>query len=344
MTEPPPAAEGRRHRRSSSAPLITSESFDELALEWTALHAAVPGATPFTHPAWHETWLRHFGSAATPVFLSIRDDERLLGVVTLDMQPDPVRELGDHNVRDYAGPLVLPGFEEAAATVLVEWLIEDMTPAVELWGIAGDSPVRAALAAGAARFGWTATEEHEANCPRLALPGDFESYVASLPKHDRHELRRKLRKLNAEASVSFESATAPDDVGQRFDRFLELMHISRGDKDEFLTPTMEAFFRDIACARAALGMARLSTLTVHGASAAMTLAFETGSTSYLYNSGYDPAFSQLAVGLLSKAYAIQDAINRGLTTFDFLRGDEDYKRHLGGEPLEVLRVRLNGAV
>jgi CelD/BcsL family acetyltransferase involved in cellulose biosynthesis len=344
VTEPPPAAEGRRHRRSSSAPLITSESLDQLALEWTALHAAVPGATPFTHPAWHETWLRHFGAATTPVFLSIRDEERLLGVVTLDMQPDPARELGDHNVRDYAGPLVLPGFEEAAATVLVEWLIEDMTPAVELWGVAANSPMRSALAAGATRFGWAAVEEHEANCPRVALPDDFETYVASLPKHNRHELRRKLRKLNAEAAVSFESATTPEDVGQRFDRFLELMRISRGDKDEFLTPAMEAFFRDVACTFAALAMTRLSTVTVDGSVAAMTLAFEAGSTSYLYNSGYDPAFSPLAVGLLSKAYAIQDAINRGLTTFDFLRGDEDYKRHLGGEPLEVLRLRLSGVV
>lgn len=343
-SEPAPAPEGRRHRRSSGAPLITSEAFEQLAPEWAALHAAVPGATPFTHPAWHESWLRHFGAATNPVFLSVRDEERLLGVIALDMQPDPVRELGDHNVRDYAGPLVLPGFEETAATVLVEWLIEDMTPAVELWGIAADSAMRPALAAGAARFGWSAAEEHEANCPRMLLPDDFETYVALLPKHDRHELRRKLRKLNAGAVVTFESATTAGAIEARFDRFLELMRISRGDKDEFLTPVMEAFFRDIACTLAGLGMARLSTLCVDGREAAMTLAFESGSTSYLYNSGYDPAISQLAVGLLSKAYAIEDAIGRGLTMFDFLRGDEEYKRHLGGELLEVLRVELRGSV
>ena len=73
----------------------------------------------------------------------------------------------------------------------------------------------------------------------------------------------------------------------------------------------------------------------------MTLAFEDGVTTYLYNSGYDPAYSHLAVGLISKAHAIRDSIERGLTRFDFLRGEEDYKRRLGGIDREVVSLRLS---
>jgi CelD/BcsL family acetyltransferase involved in cellulose biosynthesis len=46
------------------------------------------------------------------------------------------------------------------------------------------------------------------------------------------------------------------------------------------------------------------------------------------------------VGLLSKVYALRDSIERGKRTFDFLRGDEEYKRHLGGVPRAVLTLRL----
>ena len=103
---------------------------------------------------------------------------------------------------------------------------------------------------------------------------------------------------------------------------------------------MENYFRDVASTYAALGQMRLAQLSVDGREAAMILYFESESTLFLYNSGYDPEFARLAVGLLSKAMALQHAIEAGKKTFDFLRGEEEYKRHLGGVPLEVLRLRL----
>jgi CelD/BcsL family acetyltransferase involved in cellulose biosynthesis len=318
--------------------LITSESFEQLEAEWIALHPAIPGATPFTHPAFISAWLRHFTPQFPPIFLGIRDEERLVGVATFEPGPRVARQLGDPNVCDYSGPIALPGYEAGVAAGIVEWLIEDLTTGLELWGIAEDSLMRAAMREGAAHFGWPIADEHEAFCPYLDLPADFDSYVASLPKHDRHELRRKIRNLEAAGEVRFDSVTEPEGVRAGMDRFLELMRISRDDKDVFLTPAMEAFFRDLAPSMAAAGMARLSTLWLDGQSVAMLLSFEDADTVYLYNSGFDPAESHLAVGLLSKAYAIEDAIRCGKHRFDFLRGEEVYKRHLGGVPREVLRV------
>ena len=320
--------------------LVTSEDFETLVPEWEALFARVAGAPPFLHPAWQRTWLRHFGADASPLFLSLRDGEELAGVAALDMASSGARQLGDHNVTDYAGPLVLPGLEEAACAAIVEWLMEDLTGSMLFWGIAADSPVRAAITTGAARFGWSCEEEHEAVCPRAELPGDFETFLAGLSKHDRHELRRKLRNLGAAGDVRFATFSKRTEIEARMDRFLELMRISRDDKDEFLTPAMEQYFRDVAGTFADLGMMRLAVLTLDGREAAMILYFENETTLFLYNSGYDPEFSKLAVGLLSKAMALQDAIERGKKTFDFLRGEEEYKRHLGGVPVEVLRLRL----
>jgi len=318
--------------------LITSESFEQLQDEWPAIHANIPGATPFTHPAFVTAWLRHFTPELPPVFLGIREEEQLVGVATLEPGPRIARQLGDPNVCDYSGPIALPGYEAAVATGIIEWLMEDLTTGLELWGIAEDSPMRAAMFEGAAHFGWRCTEEHEAICPYLDLPSDFETYVASLPKHDRHELRRKLRNLHAAGEVNFDGVTEPEAVSAGMGRFLELMHISRDDKDAFLTPAMEAFFRDLAPSMAAASMARLSTLSLDGQSVAMLLSFEDADTMYLYNSGFDPTASHLAVGLLSKALAIEDAIARGKRRFDFLRGEEEYKRHLGGVPRDVLRL------
>ncbi|MGH2632213.1 MAG: GNAT family N-acetyltransferase [Tepidiformaceae bacterium] len=321
--------------------LITSEDLDVLAPAWAALHAAVPGRLPFTHPDWHRLWLRHFGSHAMPVFLSLRDHDGLLGVMALDMEPDFARQLGDPNVCDYAGLLALPGREAECAEGVIEWLNEDYTFALHLWGLAADAPDRAAFVAAAGRFGWVLDQQPEAVCPVVPLPGDWDSYVGSLPKHDRHELRRKLRNLGAAGGVAFESVTTPSEVSAGMEAFLRLMRLSRDDKDEFLTPAMEAFFRDIATTFASLGMARLSSLTLDRQPVAMLLSFENETTEFLYNSGYDPEYAHLAVGLLSKAKAVEAAIARGRQRFDFLRGEEEYKRHLGGVPRQVLRLHLH---
>lgn len=320
-------------------PLITSEGFAGLGPEWIALHRCVPGATPFQHPAWHATWLKHFGGGCLPVYLAVRRGDALIGVAPLDMATGEARELGDPNVRDYGGPLALPGEEEAVAAAILEWLREDLTRGLCCWGIAADSAMVGAFTS-AARLGWTIDTGPEAVCPSAELPGSFDAFVAGLGKKDRHELRRKMRNFEAAGRAEFSSVTAAPDVAGQMPRFLELMRLSRDDKEEFLTPTMERFFADVASTFAALGMARLSTLSLDGSAVAMTFAFEDDRAAYLYNSGYDPACAHLSVGLVSKAYAIREAIADGKDRFDFLRGAEEYKHRLGGIDRQLVTLWL----
>jgi CelD/BcsL family acetyltransferase involved in cellulose biosynthesis len=296
--------------------------------------------TPFHHPAWHETWLRHFRPGGDAVLLAITRGEAPVGYAALDLGPAAARELGDHNVRDYAGPVAAPGEAETVAEVLLDWLEEDFTRAATFWGLAGDDPLLAQLSAAAEGHGWQVERAVEAVCPGIDLPADFDAYVAGLGKHDRHELRRKLRHLEAAGGARFTSTGDPGAIAAGFDTFLALMRGSRPDKAAFLAPEMEAFFRDLAATFADLGMARLATLALDGIPAAMTFSFEHAGVTYLYNSGYDPAHAGLSVGLLSKALGLRDAIERGQRRFDFLRGDEAYKHHLGGVPREVVTLEL----
>ena len=121
--------------------MITSESLAGLREEWATLYFETPLATPFTHPAWHELWLRHFGSNVAPVFLSVRVAEKLVGVVPLAMQRDGARLLGDAEICDYAGLLVADGAESVVARGALEWLTEDLTPRLEVWGLPADQPL-----------------------------------------------------------------------------------------------------------------------------------------------------------------------------------------------------------
>jgi len=136
----------RRHRRTAQ-PMVTSEAFETLEPEWAALHASIPTATVFSHPRWYANWIRHFGASARPVWLSVRVEDELVGVAPLDFAEAEGRALGDPQIQDYTGLLIRPGLEDALASGLLEWLWEDLSEGVELWGIAADSPLRHAFAA-----------------------------------------------------------------------------------------------------------------------------------------------------------------------------------------------------
>ncbi|MCY3646909.1 MAG: GNAT family N-acetyltransferase [Chloroflexi bacterium] len=330
-------------------PLITSERFEALASEWAELHRSTPPALPFSHPIWHEAWLRHCGAGAFPVFLALRSptgeesESPLMGVIPLDVGGAEPRFLGDPDLSDHSGALIAPGQEAGAAAALIEWLMEDLSPGFEAWGLPEAGRLRPALLAAAARYGWTASEEPEAVTPTVELPETWEAYVAALPKKYRHELRRKLRNLERAGDVAFESATAPGEVAEVVEGLLGMMRESREEKAAFLTPEREAFFRDLATGLSEHGLARIATLTFDGQPAARIFALEGGGATMLYNSGFDPSLSQLAVGLLSKALLVRDAIERDRSAVDFLRGTEPYKRHLGGRPRDIVIVRLSGA-
>lgn len=334
---------------SGALPLITAESFETLAPEWAGLHQSIPNALPFAHPSWHEVWLRHCGGDAVPVFLALRvpadeaAERRLIGVIPLEVVGMEARFLGDPDLSDHSGLLVIPGLEEVAAAALLEWLMEDLASGFEGWGLPEAGSFRSALLTAADHYGWSTSEETEAITPTVELPGTWEDYVAELPRKDRHELRRKLRNLESAGETGFVSAIEPPELREEVDGLLEMMRESREKKAAFLTGQREAFFRDLASVFGEYGLARISALTLDGRPVARIFAFEAGGITMLYNSGFDPSLSSFAVGLLSKALLIRDAIERGQTVVDFLRGSEPYKRHLGGHPCDIVRLRLSRA-
>ena len=53
-----------------------------------------------------------------------------------------------------------------------------------------------------------------------------------------------------------------------------------------------------------------------------------------------PRAGDLSPGLLCKAFYIQDAIEQGKKTFDFLKGGEAYKYRMGGRETPIYRVKI----
>ncbi len=185
--------------------------------------------------------------------------------------------------------------------------------------------------------GYRVVRARQTVSPVLALPGAYEDYVQSLDKKSRHELRRKVRRLEGAGTASFRFASEHERTAV-LDQFFELHRLSRGEKAVFMTPDVERFFRDIADALAPLDRLRLGVLSFDGRDAAVLFGFSLGKVLALYNAAYDPGLASLSVGIVSHAWEIREAIAQGYTTYDLLRGDEPYKYDLGAKDRWLARL------
>lgn len=323
---------------------VRRQELGALRGEWQELLSRTPEPHVFHRPLWQELWLKHFGDGREPLFLAARDGERLVGVAPLMWDGSRLTLVGDHEICDYMDFVVEPGREGEFFAAMLRSLGEEPWEEIELRGLAAYSPALAALPEAVGALGWRFDKELEAVAPHVELAPSWEEYLGGLGKKDRHELRRKMRRLRqGGAHAELRDLRSPEDVAAGMDVFLRLHTASRSDKAEFMSPQMEAFFRDMAGALADEGLVRLFMMDVDGRTVASVLCFDCCRQLHLYNSGFDPGLSSLSVGLLSKVLCLEAAIEEGKACLDFLRGSEPYKYDLGGRDLPIYRclVRRN---
>jgi CelD/BcsL family acetyltransferase involved in cellulose biosynthesis len=105
------------------------------------------------------------------------------------------------------------------------------------------------------------------------------------------------------------------------------LHEQRWDgAGAFRDPRVERLHRCFAQELARRGQLWLTTLDLDGTPAAAWYGFADHDTVYFYQSGRDPRWDHESVGVVLMAMMIRRAIERGFRRFDFLRGDEAYKR------------------
>lgn len=320
---------------------VHREDANALEPEWRELLAACGGEYPFLSPTWLGTWWDVFGDGREPLVLGVRQANALRAILPLMREGGRLTFSGDTNICDYMDMIASEGDRVALWTAALRSLGEEPWDEITLWAVREDSPTFAALPAVCGELGFTFTAEEEDVCPQLDLPGDWEEYVSSLGKKDRHELRRKLRKLPQAGEVELEVLESPAEMDSALDDFLRMHRESRADKANFMTDQMEGFFRRMVCALAAEGVAEMTFLKLAGVRVACLLCFKAGDEYLLYNSGYEPSYAGFSVGLLSKALALRRAIERGYRRFDFLRGHEHYKYDLGAKDVKVYRCAIH---
>ena len=322
-------------------PLSVRESdFDDAQDGWEDILSSSVTDTIYVTPSWQRIWWRHFSDGAELYLLKLIDGETLTGIAPLKLSDGVLSFVGHTDLCDYNDFLVVAGREAEFYPALWSYIDQLKWASLELRSVPEESPTLQYAAREAERAGLSVESHEEDKAPFTDLPASWEEFVSSLSKKRRHELRRKMRRAEAAGQMSQDVFTSPQEVGGMMPEFARLLRSSSEDKARFLTPERQRFFEDAAVELAGRGHIRLSFLELNGVKVASNIVIDYRDAYLLYNSGYDPEYSDLSVGLVNKALTIKEGIEAGKRRFDFLRGTERYKYDLGAENRAVYQLTV----
>jgi CelD/BcsL family acetyltransferase involved in cellulose biosynthesis len=328
---------------SSTIELLDHTAFTELASEWCALLERSYDNRLFLTPKWHQIWWDHFGAGTAQIFALRNEDGALEAVLPLQFSHQDSEKVltlaGDPNVSDYIDAVAEKGDAQRLLTYLWKEALSRLDwDRIELRHVPSRSPIGAALQAAAAERGITIEVADDEVCPVAILCKDWEGYLQTLSKKQRHELRRKLRRALEGAEWDWRTVKTQGELERDLPIFFRLHEASAREKARFMTPEMRAYFKALSGSLLEDGILRLSTLTRDGVDVASTIAFLYRDRYLLYNSGYLPHYAAFSPGIAAVAFAMQDAIAEGAVAFDFLSGDEPYKYQFGASNTYTCRV------
>ena len=320
---------------------IKTESFERLESFFLNNHSNLDWNCLFVLPLWLKTWWDTFGENNDPEILAGYRQGKLIGIAPLRVQEKTARFIGDENVCDYQDMVVAPNHHYEFIEAILSFLKKRGIRFLQLGTLRPDSISVTLLPNLAKQMGYAVVCNQVAFSYEIILPSTWEAYLKMLAGKQRHEIRRKLRRLNEAGEIRFRVIKRPDEISENMDTFFSMFKASRPDKSEFLTDQMVSFFRLLAQRMAQQRFLRMFFLDIDQMPAAGVMCFDFNNILFLYNNGYNPQFSHLSPGFLSKVYSIRNSIDQGKLRYDLLKGDEGYKKRLGSTPVPLYHLKID---
>ncbi len=324
-----------------SGDLLTLESFDSLTSYWLESPRPSMWNCIFSLPSWLEVWWHEFGFEAELYLGAVRQGGTLIGIAPLLFRGGEAFFIGSADVCDYLDFIIVQGREVDFFNILLGDLRRRDISRLNLRPLRPNSTVLTHLIDIARDLKYEVSCKVEDVSLELDLPPSWQEYLGTLTQKQRHEVRRKLRRLWEAGDVNYRVIEDNESASQSIAIFLRLFRESRQEKTIFLTPQMESFFTSLMKAMAQAGLLRLGILELNASPAAAVMCFDYNNTVFLYNNGYDPQYSFLSVGLVSKVLCIKDSVERGRSKFDFLKGADEYKHRLGGKEIALYGCQIS---
>ena len=284
------------------------------------LPAALLEGAPFQSSAawWRCVLAAGMPPRTSPLLLLAHDDGRPAGLLPLRRGPDGLVGL----VTPYTCLFQPVVAQEADLMALGRvWGRACVWPVLRLDALDPDWAGWPPLLAGFREAGFRAAWYEAFGNWRAEAGSGWDCYLAARPGALRQTIRRKLRAAERDSSCVFSMARHPGEVGAALAAYEAVYRRSWKTPEPF--PEFAAVF---VAEAAAAGVLRLGVLWRGGAPAAAQYWIVERGVARVEKLAHDEAAKTLSPGTVLTAWMIRALLAEGVTTLDFGRGDDAYKR------------------
>jgi CelD/BcsL family acetyltransferase involved in cellulose biosynthesis len=329
---------------------------EELEPEWRSLESRSRECSFFTSWCWIGAWLAKLPGGLDPRLVRVESGDRVVGLGVL--VPRAVRRRGvlrssalflnctgdpelDELSIEYNGLLAETGLErevtqQALESLLAqegwdEWFLEGLAQPATL-DITPPPGVR--FVSGRRHPCWYVDLEE--------LRASGRDFIETLDSNTRYALRRNIRHYQKRGRLHMTGAVSPDEAAA-FLAELKRLHQAawqrRGRPGSFSNRFFDDFHADLVRSRFAEGVIQLLRLRLDDHDVGYLYNFVHRGHVYNYQSGFNfDVFGKLSPGLVCHAYAVELNKAQGERAYDFMAGDDRFKRQLGKSRTEMAWV------
>ncbi len=325
---------------------------ERLRDEWSALMASGSTGGVFMTPEWVSTYWRHACTGARLWLVQVRDaGGQLVGIAPLMIahhRPLPfggfrlpalswrqLQFIGPMDAADHLDFVLARGREPEVLNAILAliWRHRFEWDVLHFSGITDESATLGLLRG----YGWPWQEPAAVVCPAVLLPRDWETFFASLSRGKRKEQRRYLRQLDEAypGRWTWRIETGPAAIESTLDALMAFHQAkweSRKRAGAFADGATIAFHHEVAQRFHERGWLRLYRLDIDGHLAAALYTIWYDGRVHDFASGLNMAYADYSPGQVLTEMSLRTAIEAGMSHYDFLRGDEEYKFRWGAEP------------
>lgn len=326
--------------------------FANIISEWQELFAGA-SVSPFLSWEWMSVWFENFGGDRDPAIFTVYRDEELIGILPMLFEKISVFGQRVHRITmmgdraggaDYLDIIARPENRAEALAAVLEHLRSD-ADLMQFASLPGESPTISLLENYCLDSGRNYRYSISAAgvCPYIELTDGWDAVLRQSKRSS--NFKRRLKQIEKMPDFEYRSVTSVAETSGAFERFLYL-HEKRWESSGGSELTghrrLISFQRQLVDKLSQAGLIRFDELWLDGKCRGSVYGLDNGETFYYYNSGYDTEYSGLSVGLVLLGLSIRSAVERGNTTYDFLRGEETYKFDWAHRSNELVTVTLSG--
>jgi CelD/BcsL family acetyltransferase involved in cellulose biosynthesis len=319
--------------------VTTTEGLGMIKEAWEALFETACDVTVFQSFDWNYAWWENFGHGYGLSIIVVYEKNRLVGLAPFAIR----RRLGVPQIepigRDqyaYFGLLVENEREDVMEAIAGR--LRDLYPVGLVhfpYYDVGNYSVNV-LGATLSIAGWREIRWQRNVAQYIHEDNGYQTYINEKSQKARYNLKRERKKLEEHKQMAVVCYRGPEIDQRVIQRMADIQKRSwlwRRGTDPVDSGAFNVSIRQLGRA----GMAEVFIMTLDGLDVAFILNFCCARSSHCMAIAFDEALESLSLGKVLMNICVQTLLDQGVTTYDFLFGDGEYKRFWANRTMLIFR-------